>query len=180
MQSDSLLGHYAGFISRFLALLIDIIITSLTFAALTWFISVTTTVLRVSTFLGISFENYAWFRSITGLITSPVTTGVVTFLFLVSYHVFFWLLIGQTPGKALLGVRVVAKDGRKLSFVRALLRCLGYGLSALPLGAGFFWILIDDKRQGFHDKISGTYVIYTWAARPDEKFLAKELKELGH
>ncbi len=180
MQNDTLLGHYAGFISRALALLIDIVITSLTFAALTWFISVTTTVLRVSSFLGISFESYAWFQSLTRLLTSPVTTGIVTFLFILSYHVFFWLLIGQTPGKALLGVRVVGCDGRKLSFFRALLRYTGYMLSALPLGAGFFWILIDDRRQGFHDRLAGTCVIYTWAARPDEKFLAKELEELGH
>jgi len=180
MQNGSLLGHYAGFISRALALLIDIVITSLTFAALTWFISVTTTVLRLSSFLGISFENYPWFQGLTGLLTSPVTTGIVTFLFVLGYHVFFWVLIGQTPGKALLGVRVVCCDGRKLGFFRALLRYTGYLVSALPLGLGFLWVLVDDRRQAFHDRLAGTFVVYTWAARPDEKFLAKELKELGH
>jgi uncharacterized RDD family membrane protein YckC len=92
---------------------------------------------------------------------------------------FFWTLIGQTPGKALLGVRVVGMDGKRLSFPRALLRYAGYLLSALPLGAGFFWILADDERRGFHDKIARTWVINTWAARYDENFLADELKDLG-
>jgi uncharacterized RDD family membrane protein YckC len=45
----------------------------------------------------------------------------------------------------------------------------------IPLFLGFFWILIDDRRQGWHDKIAGTCVVYTWHARPDETFFRKLL-----
>jgi uncharacterized RDD family membrane protein YckC len=40
---------------------------------------------------------------------------------------------------------------------------------------GFLWILIDNRRQGWHDKMAGTCVIYNWPARPDENFLRKRL-----
>jgi uncharacterized RDD family membrane protein YckC len=41
---------------------------------------------------------------------------------------------------------------------------------------GFLWIFVDRRRQGWHDKIANTYVIYTWAAKPDERFLAKRIQ----
>jgi hypothetical protein len=31
---------------------------------------------------------------------------------------------------------------------------------------------VDNRRQGLHDKIAGTYVIYSWDALPNEQFLA--------
>jgi uncharacterized RDD family membrane protein YckC len=43
---------------------------------------------------------------------------------------------------------------------------------------GFFWILIDDRRQGWHDKIAGTLVIYTWEAHHEERFLSDRINEL--
>jgi uncharacterized RDD family membrane protein YckC len=30
----------------------------------------------------------------------------------------------------------------------------------LPLFIGFIWIGIDRRKQGFHDKIAGTLVVY--------------------
>ena len=32
-------------------------------------------------------------------------------------------------------------------------------ISAMVILLGFVWILIDKKRQGWHDKIAGTYVV---------------------
>jgi uncharacterized RDD family membrane protein YckC len=46
------------------------------------------------------------------------------------------------------------------------------------MGIGLLWIMVDDQRQGWHDKLAKTFVIYTWAARPDEQFLVDELHEL--
>jgi hypothetical protein len=31
---------------------------------------------------------------------------------------------------------------------------------------GYLWILFDNRRQGFHDKLAGTYVVYSW---PEEE-----------
>ena len=44
-------------------------------------------------------------------------------------------------------------------------RLLTYGLSLAAVGIGFLFILSDDRRQGWHDKIAGTCVIYSWKAR---------------
>jgi uncharacterized RDD family membrane protein YckC len=48
---------------------------------------------------------------------------------------------------------------------------IGLVLAALPLYLGFLWSLVDNRRQGLHDKVAGTCVVYAWAARPDEAFL---------
>jgi uncharacterized RDD family membrane protein YckC len=84
----------------------------------------------------------------------------------------------MTPGKAMFGVRVVTTKGKRVSVARSTLRYIGYFLSAIPLFMGFIWILVDDERQGWHDKLANTYVIYTWEARPDERFLLQEIHQV--
>ena len=84
----------------------------------------------------------------------------ILFLMVLVYFVFFWTLVGYTPGKALLGLRIVRQDGRPLSVGRALVRYLGYWVSAIPLFLGFIWILFDRQHEGWHDKIADTHVIY--------------------
>jgi uncharacterized RDD family membrane protein YckC len=87
--------------------------------------------------------------------------GIVTFLATYfGYPVFFWVTIGQTPGKWLFGLRVIRTDGQRLGVGRSILRVIAYWISAIPLFLGFAWILFDDQRQGWHDKIAGTYVVY--------------------
>jgi uncharacterized RDD family membrane protein YckC len=76
------------------------------------------------------------------------------------YNVVFWWLRGQTPGKWLLGLRVVALGGGKVGLGRAVIRFVGYLFSALPFYLGFLWIL-GPERRGFHDRLAGTEVIYT-------------------
>jgi uncharacterized RDD family membrane protein YckC len=81
-------------------------------------------------------------------------------LFVCLYNVVFWRLRGQTPGKWLLGLRVVALGGGKIGLGRALIRFVGYPLSALPFYLGFLWIL-GPERRGFHDRLARTEVVYT-------------------
>ena len=90
---------------------------------------------------------------------------VVHTLISFGYDIAFWTLAGQTPGKQLVGVRVVRTDGRRIEFGRAVVRRLGYILSSL-LYLGFLWILFDNRRQGWHDKLADTIVVYTW---PEEE-----------
>ncbi len=114
------------------------------------------------------------------VLTHPVTQGAATAIFVVVYFIFFWTTVGQTPGKYILGLRVVSQDGKRLKLFQAVLRYLGYYLSGLPVGLGFFWILIDDQRRGWHDRLAGTCVIYVWDARPDERFLANFMSKASH
>ena len=72
----------------------------------------------------------------------------------------FWRYCGATPGKSLLGLRVVdAASGKPPTLGRLALRFLAYFVSALPLYLGFLWIGVDRRKQGWHDKIARTVVI---------------------
>lgn len=73
---------------------------------------------------------------------------------------FCWQMWSATPGKMLCRLKIVdAKTGAKASFIQHFLRAGGYILSGLPLGLGFFWIMIDKKRRGWHDYFAGTMVL---------------------
>lgn len=72
----------------------------------------------------------------------------------------FWLKYAATPGKMLVDCEIVdADNGEPITSRQALLRYIGYIISALPLGLGFLWILLDKRKQGWHDKLAGTVVI---------------------
>ncbi len=76
--------------------------------------------------------------------------------------VLFWLYKQATPGKMLVSVKVVdAKTGNTLSVAQSIGRYLGYFVSTIPLGLGLLWVAFDAKKQGWHDKLAGTVVIYS-------------------
>ncbi len=81
------------------------------------------------------------------------------FLIGVAYFVGFWATTGQTLGKMAMGIKVISTDGSPVSRGKAFLRYLGYIVSGLVLSLGFIWAAFDEKRQGWHDKIAGTYVV---------------------
>ena len=85
----------------------------------------------------------------------------------VIYYVGFWSQSGQTIGKSLLGIKIIGKDGSSLSVGKALIRYIGYIVSAALWSLGFLWAAFDRKRQGLHDKIAGTYVVYVEEEFPD-------------
>jgi uncharacterized RDD family membrane protein YckC len=67
---------------------------------------------------------------------------------------------GQTLGMRFVGLRVVGTDGRPISFGSALLRWLALVLSFAALFIGVIWVAFDMQKQGWHDKIAHTYVVY--------------------
>ena len=71
-----------------------------------------------------------------------------------------WVLVGFTPGKGLLGLRILRADGQRIGLGRAIVRYAGYWVSLIFLGLGFIWILFDRRRRGWHDKLAGTCVVY--------------------
>jgi uncharacterized RDD family membrane protein YckC len=75
------------------------------------------------------------------------------------YYVGFWAKSGQTIAKDVLGIQIIGTNGSLPSVGKALLRYIGYIVSAVILSLGFLWIAFDDRRQGLHDKIAGTYVV---------------------
>jgi len=75
--------------------------------------------------------------------------------------ILFWRYRGATPGKMAISAKVVDATTRGTPTTgKLVLRYVAYIVSTLPLGLGFVWIGIDRRKQGFHDKIAGTVVIY--------------------
>ena len=75
--------------------------------------------------------------------------------------ILFWRYRGATPGKMALSAKIVdAKTGGAPSTGRLVARYFAYIVSMLPLFLGFVWIAIDRRKQGWHDKIAGTVVVY--------------------
>ena len=90
-------------------------------------------------------------------------------IFSIVYYVGFWTADGQSLGMLLMGLKVVSTDGSRLSTGKALLRYLGYIINAILLSIGFMWVAFDKMRQGWHDKLAGTLVIYS-----DDDFTEKD------
>jgi uncharacterized RDD family membrane protein YckC len=76
--------------------------------------------------------------------------------------IFFWIRYKGTPGKIILSIEVVNEEtGEALSFGRSLIRYIGYFISGIPFGAGFFWMLVDARNRTWHDMMAKSVVIYS-------------------
>lgn len=135
--------EYAGFWVRALATIIDsILIMLIAFPPLVYI--------------------YGWeyfYVEKTGFIAGPADFLISWVLPFVAVIV-FWIKKQATPGKMVVGVKVVdAVTGNTMSVGQSIGRYLAYIVSLLPLGLGFVWIAFDNKKQGWHDKLAGTVVV---------------------
>jgi uncharacterized RDD family membrane protein YckC len=133
----------AGFMSRLWAFAIDVVILAAALRGAAWFAVTTGKALR-------GFESRVDLIAIAGGLL-PMLASI--------YLIAFWRILGQTPGKWLLGLKVVRVGGGPLLLGHAVLRSAGYLLSALPFYLGFLWVLGPDRR-GWHDRIADTEVVY--------------------
>lgn len=98
--------------------------------------------------------------------SSVVTGAVFIYVFIVllvsiGYFPFFWARSGQTPGMRIFGLRVVRDaDGSRIGWGTALVRLLGLWISFAIFYIGIIWILVDNRRRGWHDLMAGTVVIH--------------------
>jgi uncharacterized RDD family membrane protein YckC len=174
-----LLGQYAGFSTRLLAFLVDVVLL----VAATLLLSVT-----VDSLLGVFGFDIQRCARVTRerpllLATCTIATRslpIIQVSIIPLYYLVFWSVSGQTVGNAALGIRVVRIDGKPMGLVTAAVRYVGYVVSLATLGLGFFSMLMDDRRQGWHDKMARTCVIYTWDARTDEYFLWRVVRWVRH
>ena len=169
LQHDQTLkGYYAGFVSRLVAFVIDISVLTFTLIVLGWVISVILDFFGLSpSTTNLNAPNITMRDYIANTITIILVISIpfLTFCIWVIYYVGSWVLMGQTIGKQLLGLKVVSIDGSPVSIKRGIIRYFGYWVSAIPLFAGYWWVLLDDERRGWHDRLSHTCVIYVWDAR---------------
>ena len=132
----------AGFMARLAALIIDGILLTLAATAL----------LAI-----LSQLDDGW---------APQLLEFAGFALPIAYHWYFWTRRGgQTPGKFALNIKVIKTDGSPINDIDALIRAIGYHVSALLCGLGFIWAIFDKRNQTWHDKLARTYVVRTKSRR---------------
>lgn len=157
-------GRAAGFVSRLVAFQIDVVLVSILIRGTGWLLED----IRMATGTYFALPGLTPAASSTMPIQVTVAGGLVMSA---AYLLFFWALAGVTPGKGLMGLRIVTRDGHPLSLIRSAVRLFGYLVSLLLYALGYWWIAIDHWREGWHDKIARTAVIYMWDAHPSARSL---------
>jgi uncharacterized RDD family membrane protein YckC len=77
----------------------------------------------------------------------------------VTYYTYFLSQKSATPGKMLLGLKVITADGGRISVARAIARYFAHLLSTLTLGIGYIMAAFDFQKRALHDHICSTRVI---------------------
>lgn len=153
---------YAGFWIRLIAYIIDSLLLLILFAIPMIFFKQSFNPEKIverfeSGDLGV-FLNISFF----------MITILAIIIFSVGYYIVSWSKWGKTLGMKILGIKVVNSEGKNISSGKAFLRWLmGYFLPGIIPYAGILLYLalgimigVDNKKQGWHDKIAGSYVVY--------------------
>ena len=156
--------RYGGVVSRGLALVVDALILAGLIAGATWMLpQLAHGLFGIPTDPSRCGSSTEWWRVRNHLCKAlGWVTPVAALVFGPFYRVGFWTLGGQTPGMALLGLRVVRTDGRPIGLATAFRRWALRLLSALALGLGFLPVLFSPRRQAFHDRLARTVVVHDW------------------
>jgi uncharacterized RDD family membrane protein YckC len=99
--------------------------------------------------------------AILGRDTASTQYQGLSVLLQAAYFTYFWSAAGkgQTLGSRALNIRVVKTDGSYLDYFGAFLRYIGFVVSCAAFLLGVIWAAFDAQKQGWHDKIAGTYVV---------------------
>jgi uncharacterized RDD family membrane protein YckC len=85
---------------------------------------------------------------------------IINYVFPTIAVILLWKYYQATPGKMIFKATIVdAKTGGRPTLKQWIIRYLGYFVSLLPFGLGYFWVAFDKKKQSFHDKLAKTLVI---------------------
>jgi len=146
--------HYGGFWIRFVALIIDGVVLGI----INWIIR-----LPLVAILGVGTLGAAGSGSVAGVGAVLAATGLLTLISFavgIAYQVYFLTTRGATPGKMVLGLKVIRADGGPISAGLAVGRYLAQILSAMILLIGYIIAGFDSEKRSLHDRICDTRVIY--------------------
>jgi uncharacterized RDD family membrane protein YckC len=93
-------------------------------------------------------------------LAGAIVLGAIGFIVAGTIFSTFWALVGQTPGMRFLSIRLTHHGSRDITLGLAIRRFLAVILSLIPFGLGFLAILRDPSRRAWHDRLTGTEVVY--------------------
>jgi uncharacterized RDD family membrane protein YckC len=140
-------ARLASFKARAIAFIIDFLVAFVLFV--TVFIlgvrlASSLGLLKIETNVNLEFDLHHWYSLVFVVLYFGLST---------------YLGNGKTPGKWLMGIRVVSLAHERVSLWHSFERALGYGASALEFGFGFIQYFIHPNRRTVHDRIAETIVV---------------------
>ena len=145
---------YAGFWIRFLGTLIDGII-----------LAVVAGILQVALFGSMIMTPVPQQRRAPDPAAIAPMMGMIGLVYVIqiavasSYEAFFVSKLVATPGKMVIGVKVLRPDGSMVSLGRGYARYFAKILSGLTLMIGFIMAGFDSQKRALHDMICDTRVV---------------------
>jgi uncharacterized RDD family membrane protein YckC len=141
-------GRYAGFVSRMAAGGIDVVVCAIGGTGLVFFAQALGAVVQGKPVGDVTIDQ-------------DIATFLISLLILV-YFTASWAVTGRTVGEALMGLRVIRNDGRRVHFIRSFVRVWIGAISFAFFGLGFIWMIFDPRRRAWQDIVARTIVIYDW------------------
>jgi uncharacterized RDD family membrane protein YckC len=150
-EEHILQGRTAGFVTRLLAYVTDVVVLAGIVALGGW----------IAVLIDTVFEQMGLDLNID---IATIYVFLIPWIFGL-YFVVFWSLTGRTIGKWFMGLKVISVDGNPPTIGRSVIRFIGYGVSAIVFWLGYLWVLIDGDRQAWHDHMAKTWVVYDYERR---------------
>lgn len=149
----------AGFGVRFIAYLIDSIILTVIGFILVGLPMIIFMIPAMGAGMSQRGEAAAGALGVLGFLVMMV--GMVVYMVVaILYLLWYWAKKGYTPGKKMMGLRVITQNGEcPIGWGPSFLRLIGYFVNGMIMNLGFLFILFDGEKRGLHDMIAKTYVV---------------------
>lgn len=162
----------AGFLRRFAAFIVDSFILGIAMYAIIFLMLIV---------LGFGVGGLAtMFQSSAG---GGLPEGPLLWVFVIGFYVLPFVMQGAyhiaftgsawqaTPGKRLVGIKVVDEDGQRITLARSTGRWFAAALSYLTFYIGFLMAAFTDRKRALHDMVASTRVVDQWAytANPERQ-----------
>lgn len=153
-------GEYAGFWIRLLAVLIDGFILGVVSTVLNLVFAPIFGLSAMSVFSDPNPDPAQVEAAAAGFFGAALILWLIQMAINLGYYVILTSKYGATLGKKAFGLRVIDDSGNNLSIGKAIMReVIGKWVSGLILGIGYLMVAFDEKKQGLHDKLAGTFVV---------------------
>lgn len=107
---------------------------------------------------------------------------IIQFVLIWGYYILFeYFAAGRTPGKKLLGLRVLHDNGQSITFLSAFMRNILRLIDMLPgfYFVGLLMIFLHPKHKRIGDLAAGTIVVYEGKRSKQKNALEKEIDQWG-
>ncbi len=97
---------------------------------------------------------------------ATILDGILFFLTLIIGYIIWWLIVlgrGQTPGKQLLGIYAIKRDGGRAgwgtTFVREVVKAVAHSFVIGFFADAILLLLDDEDHRSLSDRVAGTVVV---------------------